>query len=83
MHAGISKWNALKALCESLNIDLKDTIAIGDNQNDKEMLENSAVGIAMGNAAQDIKDISNYVTKNFDEDGVAYAINNYIIPLIK
>ena len=53
-------------------------MAIGDNFNDLSMIEYAKVGIAMGNAPDEIKQKAFYVTKTNEEDGVAYAINKFI-----
>ncbi|MDR2660848.1 MAG: Cof-type HAD-IIB family hydrolase [Lactobacillaceae bacterium] len=74
-----SKGDALLALTKFLNIDIKDTLAIGDQENDYSMIENAGIGIAMGNAIQRIKNIADFVTTSNDENGVANAITRYIL----
>jgi len=54
-------------------------IAIGDNVNDKTMLENAGVGIAMDNSAPYIKEMADDVTLDNNADGVALAIEKYVI----
>ena len=66
-----SKGNAIKKLCEYLKIDLKDTIAIGDNYNDLTMFEVVGHRVVMGNAPEDIKKVANEVTDTNNNDGVA------------
>ncbi len=74
----VSKWNAIEVLLKLLNIDAKDVMAIGDNINDKEMLENAGLGIAMGNSDPIIKEIADEITLNNDESGVGVAINKFL-----
>ena len=51
-----------------------DTIAFGDGPNDFDMIEYASIGVAMGNAVQELKDRADFITKNIDEDGIAYAL---------
>lgn len=75
---GISKGNAIKQLCKYLEIDLKDSIAIGDSYNDITMLETVGYAVVMGNAPEDIKKIADEVTASNNEDGVAKFIEKFI-----
>ena len=76
--AGTDKWNAIEFLIKKLNIKKDEVICIGDNLNDKKMVENASVGITMKNSALDKKNIGDYVTKDNNSDGVKYAIYKYI-----
>ena len=76
---GISKGNALEALLDKYNIPLEETIAIGDNLNDVSMFEKAGLSIAMGNAAEEIKQICKDTTLSNKEDGVAHAIYRYMV----
>ena len=70
----VDKWNALEFLKEKLNIKTEELIAIGDNINDKKMIENAGFGIAMGQSHPNIKEVANQVTASNAEDGVAEAL---------
>ena len=70
---GVHKATGIDVLLHHLGIDLADTIAIGDSYNDLEMLEHVAVGIAMGDAPQAIKDMADEVTTSTTEDGIRIA----------
>jgi hydroxymethylpyrimidine pyrophosphatase-like HAD family hydrolase len=61
-----------------LNILLEDTIAIGDQNNDIPMFKAAGFSIALGNAKEEIKSMSDYVTLTNDENGVAYAIDHVL-----
>lgn len=52
---------------------MKATVGIGDGPNDGEMLAETAVAIAMGNAADDLKAAADYVTADVDKDGLLKA----------
>ena len=72
----VDKWNSIEWLAEELEIKKEEIMAIGDNINDKMMLENAGLGVAMGNSAPYIKEIADKVVANNNEDGVAEAILN-------
>lgn len=75
---GVSKGTAVSAICERLDISLEDTIAFGDHELDISMIEKAGVGIAMGNAIDDLKKKADFVTKTNNEAGVAYALEYYL-----
>ena len=75
----VDKWNAIKWLAEKLGIPNDEVIGIGDNVNDKLMIENSGLGVAMGNSAPYIKEIADRVVASNNEDGVAEIIEETII----
>lgn len=74
----VDKGNALQTLASYLNIEMSDILAIGDNYNDIEMLEVSGTSIAMGNAKDEVKAISDYVVASNNEDGIFEAIDKYV-----
>lgn len=74
----INKGSAVQTLIDHFKLSRTDVVAIGDNSNDYEMLKLANVSIAMGNATDEIKRISTYITKDYLDDGVAFAIENYI-----
>ena len=57
---------------------MEDVMAIGDSENDIEMLKSVGVGVAMGNAMENVKAVANDITQTNDEEGVAFAIKKYI-----
>ena len=73
-----TKGQAVKFLAEDV-LDLKpeQVMAIGDNFNDCEMLQYAGVGVAMGNAPQEVKHSADYVTNDVDQDGVVQAITHF------
>ena len=77
-HKRAQKGIALEIFSEKLGIEMKDVMALGDNLNDKSMLESAGRGVAMGNARKDIKELCDYTTKTNDESGVAYAIEEML-----
>lgn len=74
-----SKGAALKTLAESLNIEKDEIMAIGDNQNDLEMLEYAGFPVIMANSEKSLLDKGFTMTLSNDEDGAASAIEKYIL----
>ncbi|MDR0403312.1 MAG: Cof-type HAD-IIB family hydrolase [Treponema sp.] len=72
--AGINKGTALEFAAGKLNIDMKNVMALGDSDNDKEMIQKAGLGVAMGNAEEVLKAAADEVTLSCDEDGAALAI---------
>lgn len=70
----VDKWNAIEWLAEKLEIKNEEIMVIGDNVNDKMMIENAGLGIAMGNSAPYIKEVADKVVSSNNENGVAQAI---------
>ena len=75
----INKWVALEELAKRLNIKREEIIAIGDNVNDEAMIKNAGLGIAMENATDEIKNIADYITDSYTDEGVKKAIEKFII----
>ncbi len=73
----VDKWNAIEFLIEKLNIKKEEVMAIGDNANDKMMIEKSGLGIAMKQSAPNIIDVADEVTEGNNEDGVAKILQKY------
>lgn len=78
-HKDVSKGNGVKYLSELYDIDINDIVCIGDNFNDVSMLEIAGLSVAMGNAADEIKNLADKVTETNVESGVAYAINEFVL----
>lgn len=74
MHCDATKTNGLKEILHRLNINSSEMIAIGDFYNDLDMIEYAGMGIAMGNAPEDVKVRADDVTFSNDEDGVYHAL---------
>ncbi len=75
---GLNKAKGIEKVLELTGIKRENTIAIGDSNNDYDMLEFAGVGVAMANSQQRILDIADYVTTSNHECGVAKAINELL-----
>ena len=76
----VSKRVAIQKLGELLGISAAETVAIGDGLNDIPMLEYAGLSVAMGNASEKVKAIAHQVVADNDADGVAQAIEAFILP---
>ena len=74
---GISKSTGIELASKVWNIGLGEMMAIGDGENDVEMLRDCAVGVAMGNSYEGLKKHADYVTDDIDDDGVYNALKHY------
>lgn len=74
---GIHKALAIEILLDHLSLSKEDTFAYGDGINDTEMLEFVKVGVAMGNAKEELKKISDDVTDTHDENGIYNSFKKY------
>lgn len=74
--AGVTKATALEALRAELGVDVRDTVAVGDGFNDLEMLCWADRGVAMGQAAQEVREMACEVTGSVDEDGAAAVLRS-------
>ena len=79
LNKNANKGTALEALCNTINIPLSKSIAVGDEENDQHMIKMAGLGVAMGNARDSIKEIANYVTCSNNEHGVAKVIDKFIL----
>lgn len=76
---GITKEFGLKKICDFLGEETSQVLAIGDNMNDYGLIEEAGLGVAMGNAAHKVKEIADDITHTNNQDGVAKAIEKYIL----
>ena len=76
---GVTKGSGLLALAAHLGLRREQTMAVGDSGNDRAMIEAAGLGVAMGNATDDIKEIADATTDDNNHDGVAKAIEKYVL----
>ena len=72
------KWYAIEALAKHLGIKNEEIMTFGDEKNDYLMVKNAGLGIAMGNAIDQLKKAAKFVTLKNTENGIAYALNKFI-----
>ncbi|KAA8521870.1 hypothetical protein F0562_012816 [Nyssa sinensis] len=74
---GSSKGSGVTMLLDHLGVTAKEIMAIGDGENDVEMLELASLGIALSNGSEKAKAVADVIGASNDEDGVADAIYRY------
>lgn len=79
---GVDKVRALKDTFGALGIDPSQVMSFGDAQNDLTMIRWAEVGVAMGNAMEEVKADANYVTSDNNHDGIADALENLVPELL-
>lgn len=72
-----SKGASIKRLADCLGVSIEDTVAFGDGRNDIEMLDTVGLGIAMGNAVDEAKAASDYITDNVWDEGITKALEKF------
>lgn len=70
---GCKKSGGINKIIAHYGIDLEETMAFGDGGNDIDMIQHAGIGIAMGDAADRVKAVADYVTTSVDEDGILKA----------
>lgn len=78
---GANKGSGVRKVCELLGLDMSQVIAMGDSFNDLSMIREAGLGVAMGNAQEEIKTQADLVGPSNTEDGVARIIRQYIFGL--
>ncbi|MEI0488164.1 Cof-type HAD-IIB family hydrolase [Brachyspira pulli] len=76
-HKGSGKNVGIDKIIEYYGIDLSETMAFGDGGNDIGMIKHAAIGVAMGNANENVKKIADYITDDVDNDGVYKALKHF------
>ena len=74
----VDKWNAIEYLLSLLKIKKEETVCIGDNMNDKKMVQNAGVGVVMKDSALAAQNIGDYISETNNQNGVEKAIYQYL-----
>ena len=75
--AGCSKGNGAAAAAERFGIDIRDTYAFGDSMNDASIIQACGTGIVMGNGAEELKAMADYVTDDINDHGLINAMKHF------
>lgn len=78
-YKGVNKANALEKICKLTGITMEQVMVVGDSLNDIKMIQRAGLGVAMGNAQPDVKEVADWVTGTNMEDGVAQAIRHFVL----
>jgi Cof subfamily protein (haloacid dehalogenase superfamily) len=79
MNPAVDKGDALKFVASHLGISTEEIVAIGDSWNDAPLLRAAGFAVAMGSAPQELRDVANAVVADVTADGVAEAIERYVL----
>lgn len=74
---GADKGKGLAAMARHLGLDISETMAFGDGGNDIPIIRRAGIGVAMGNAGDDVKAVADYITTSVDDDGIMNALRHF------
>ncbi len=74
---GIDKGPALADLAAHFGLEMSEVMAFGDSTNDMSMLEMAGIGVAMGNAEENVKAVADYTTASNNDDGIALSLRTF------
>lgn len=77
--AGTTKGGGLKWVSNYLGVDSRQVMAVGDGENDIEMLQMAGLSVAMGNSVVKLKNVAHFITKNNNSDGLAQAVEHFAL----
>ena len=77
---GVDKAAGTRMLAQMIGVDVRDMVAAGDSYNDLPLLQLCGLSIAMGDAPQELKAVADYVAPPAEEDGLAVAIEEFVLP---
>jgi len=75
----VNKGSGVKAIIKELGLEQSQVICVGDAGNDLAMIEYASLGVAMGNASDELKNAADYITLSNSEDGVAHVIDKFML----
>lgn len=76
---GINKAAGINEVCQLLNIDMSEVVAVGDSLNDLAVIQAVGLGVAMGNAQEPVKESADLVVGSNNDDGIVEVIRDYIL----
>ena len=77
-HREATKGDGLKCIQDFYGITKEETLAIGDHNNDLELLMSGGVKVAMGNATEQLKSLADFVTDTVENDGFIKAVEKFV-----
>ena len=80
--AGVDKATGVSRVGKTLGVDPANMVAAGDSYNDLPMLDACGFSIAMGNAPEEVRAVADFIAPTVEEDGLAVAINEYVLPRV-
>jgi len=80
-HPNANKGDGVEALARAIGVSIERVAVLGDMANDLPMFARAGLAIAMGQAPEEVRHAARYVSTSNDDDGVAHAIDEYLLPL--
>lgn len=77
--AGVNKATGVQAVCEFIGCDMSQVVAVGDSLNDLAIIQAAGLGVAMGNAQEQVKQVADITVRTNNEQGVAQVIREYLL----
>lgn len=74
---GVNKYTGIEEVLKCCKANQEDTFAFGDSLNDYDMIHSANIGVAMGNASDPVKEVSDYITTNVEDDGIYNALKHF------
>ncbi len=78
-HPQATKQNAIEFICQKLSISRSEVMALGDSDNDTGMIRYAGIGVAMGDAKEDVRNAANVVAPSCAQNGFAWAIHRFVL----
>lgn len=78
-HANGTKEEAIATILQTMALSPENTMIVGDSNNDLGMMKQAGFGVAMANGSEEMKQLADFVTKSVDEDGLAYAVEKFVL----
>ncbi|KMY53161.1 hypothetical protein AC623_03500 [Bacillus sp. FJAT-27231] len=75
---GVTKWNSILYLAERMMINRSEIAVIGVDEDDEEIVREAGIGIVMGNAPENVKQVADWVTRTKEDDGISYVIKELL-----
>ena len=75
----VNKGTGVKLLADHLRVKQEEVMTFGDAENDLDMIVYAGMGVAMANGFEEVKEAANYITDSNEEDGVAKAIEKFVL----
>ena len=74
----VDKWNAIQFLMNKLGIQKEEVMTIGDNMNDKKMIQEAGLGVTMKGSSPSVTEVADFITEDNNHEGVAKAIERFV-----
>lgn len=81
--AGVTKGSGLQFLAKRIGVDMDQTMACGDSENDLSMLQAASVAVAMENATEEVRKNADFITFSNENSGVSHAVDKFVFQMVE